>query len=68
MSFRMLQIGCFAFVVVVGSLGSRSVQAQYPFGGPACSSGHGYNNQPFYGPQSSFGHGGVQPSDSELCC
>ena len=62
MSFRMLQIGCFAFVVVVGSMTTRSVQAQYPWGGPSCSSGYGYNNQSFYGQpgygQPSYGLGG----------
>ncbi len=57
MSFRMLQIGCFAFAVVVGSLATRSVQAQYPFGSPSCSNGYGYNNQSFYG-QPGYGQGG----------
>ena len=57
MSFRMFQIGCFAFVVGVGSLATRSVQAQYPFGGHTCSGGYGYNNQSYYG-QAGYGQGG----------
>ena len=48
MSFPMIRIGCFAAVVVISSLATRSVQAQFPVGS-SCSNGFGFNNQSFYG-------------------
>lgn len=58
MSFRMLQVGCFAIAVSFGSMVTKSVQAQYPLSsGPSCSGGY---NQSFYG-QQGFGSGYGQP-------
>ena len=50
MLFRMLQVGCFAVVVSMGSMAAKSVHAQSPFGS-FCSNGYGLNNRSFYGPQ-----------------
>lgn len=65
MLYRMLQVGCFAVVVSMGSMTTKSAQAQSPFGS-SCSNGNGFNNQSFYGQpnygQQAFGqHGYVQP-------
>lgn len=58
MSFRMLQVGCFAIAVSFGLITTKSVQAQYPFpSGPSCSGGY---NQSYYG-QQGFGSGYGQP-------
>jgi hypothetical protein len=50
MFFRMVQVGCFAVVVTMGSMTAKSVQAQFPFGS-SCSNGYGLNNRSFYGRQ-----------------
>jgi hypothetical protein len=57
MMFRMLQVGCFGIAVSIGSIATKSAQAQYPFpSGPSCSGGY---NQSFYGQQGSgYGHPG----------
>jgi hypothetical protein len=72
MSFRMLQLGCFAIAVSFGSIATRSVQAQYPYpSGPSCVGGY---PQPLYGQmlygqqdfRSGYGHrgGGANRGDS----
>ena len=50
MSFRMFHVGCFAIAISVGSMATKSLQAQYP-NGPSCAGGF---SQSYFG-QQSFG-------------